>query len=156
MRLLFIREEPQVLKHWIPLIVALHLLPSSALALDAPFDDGRLDYAVKFNGKQVDWHTFAFFMLPGQTEEIRVLGTNGQTVEIEASGGELIALGKGHWRFRAPETPGLHPVSIRPSGHAPMTLNVLTKVPTEAKQNGSLNGYRIGQYPEQPLRGNPI
>ena len=95
-------------------------------------------------------------MLPGQTEEIRVLGTNGQTVEIEASGGELIALGKGHWRFRAPETPGLHPVSIRPSGHAPMTLNVVTKVPTEAKQNGSLNGYRIGQYPEQPLRGNPI
>ena len=138
------------------LIATLLLLPSFALALDGPFDDGRLDYAVKFNGKQVDWHTFAFFMLPGQSEEIRVIGTNGQSVEIDAAGGELVPLGQGHWRFRAPEAPGLHPIRIRPAGHAPMTLNVLTKVPTEAKENGSLNGYRIGQYPEQPLRGNPI
>ena len=156
MQPLFTRKETEGLKKSLILIATLFLLPSFALALDVPFDDGRLDYAVKFNGKRVDWHTFAFFMLPGQTEEIRVLGTNGQVVEIEASGGELVALGKGHWRFRAPETPGLHPIRVRPAGHAPMTLNVLTKVPSETKENGRLNGYRIGQYPDQPLRGNPI
>jgi len=140
----------------IAVAATLFLQPSFAQGPDAPFDDGRLDYSVKFNGKQVDWHTFAFFMLPGQTEEIRVLGTNGQAVEIEASGGELVALGKGHWRFRAPDTPGLYPIRIRPAEHAPMTLNVLTKVPIEAQANGSLNGYRIGEYPERPLHDNPI
>ncbi len=136
--------------------MALHLLPPVALALDAPFDDGRLDYTVKFNGKQVDWHTFAFYMMPGQAEEIRVLGIDDQPIRIEASGGELAALGSGRWRFTAPETPGLHPIRIEPAEHAPMTLNVLTKVPTDEKRNGNLNGYRIGEYPDEPLRGNPI
>ena len=160
MRRLVLRKETEGLKgsfFSIAVAAALLLLPSLALGVDSGFDGGRLDYTVKFNGKQVDWHTFAFFMLPGQTEEIRVLGINGQAVEIETSGAaELVALGVGHWRFRAPETPGLHPISIRPAGHLPMTLNVVTKVPTEAKENGSLNGYRIGRYPQRPLRDDPI
>lgn len=138
------------------LLIAALLLPLAAQALETPFDPGRLDYAVQFNGKRVDWHTFAFYMLPGQTEEIRLVGTNGQRVEIEITGGELEGLGPGHWRFRAPETPGLHPIRIQPADSAPMTLNVLTKVPSEAVENGYLQGYRVGRYPERPLNDNPV
>ncbi|MGY6554979.1 MAG: hypothetical protein ACXIUM_10710 [Wenzhouxiangella sp.] len=132
------------------------LLPVMAQALDRPFDAGRLDYSVQFNGKRVDWHTFAFYLLPGQSEEIRVIGAETQPVAIDISGGELEAIGPGHWRFRAPETPGLYPIRIAPAGRSPMTLQVLTQVPLEEKADGWLNGYRIGQYPDRPLRDNPI
>lgn len=137
------------------LLLAL-LTPLMAQAVEQSFDSGQLDYSVQFNGKRVDWQTFAFYLLPGQSEEIRVIGAPAQSVEIDVAGGELETIGPGHWRFRAPTEPGLFPILIKPAGHSAMTLNVLTKVPTEEKENGWLNGYRIGRYPDRPLRDNPI
>lgn len=134
------------------LLITALLLPLAAQA----FDPGRLDYAVQFNGKRVNWHTFAFYLMPGQAEEIRLVGSNSERVDIDIAGGELESLGQGHWRFRAPEQPGLYPIRIQPDGQPAMTLNVLTQVPVDAKGDEWLNGYRIGQYPDRPLNGNPI
>lgn len=135
-------------------IAALLLLPWTGLAAD--FDAGRLDYSVQFNGKSVDWHTFAFFVMPGETVDLRALLPEDRPVTIETSGGELSELDDRGWRWRAPEEPGLYPMHIQPEGSPGMTLNVLTQVAADQVEGGWLQGYRVGQYPDQPLRGNPI
>lgn len=137
------------------LAAAFALLPVLAVA-ETPFDPGRLDYSVQFNGKRIDWHTFAFFLMPGQAVEIRVFDSDDGPVEIEHNGGELTPIDGRRWDWVAPDEAGLSTIRIQPEGHGAMTLNVLTMVPSSQLENGWLNGYRIGEYPARPLRGQPI
>ncbi len=136
------------------LLALVLLLPVAVRA--AEFDPGRLDYSVQFNGKTVDWHTFAFFVMPGEAIALRPLLPATRSVAIEPAGGELAALPDQGWGWRAPDQPGLYPIRIHPEGSLPMTLNVLVQVPTEAAAEGWLRGYRIGWYPERPLGDHPI
>lgn len=138
------------------MIALVVLLPLAAAASEAPFDPGQLDYAVNFNGTQVDWHTFGHFVLPGNEYEIRVLVDADTNVDVETSDGALFPTAPLQWRWRAPAESGLYPIHIQPEGHAVMTLNVVVMVPASEVRNGYLDGYRIGQYPDQPLHGNPI
>jgi hypothetical protein len=55
--------------------------------------------------------------------------------------------------FAAPAEPGAYPVRIAsPEGDA-MTVTVLVMVPASEKVDGKIGSYRIGDYPEKPLRG---
>jgi len=140
----------------IVVLTALVLLPLPGLANPAPFDPARLDYAVNFNGKRVDWETFAFFVMPGQDYEIRVHVNESTAVHIDPGEGQLMDSTAHSKQWRAPARHGLQVVRIEPEGHAAMHLNVFVMVPVSEVQEGFLNGYRIGQYPSKPLRGNPI
>ncbi|TVQ27809.1 MAG: hypothetical protein EA370_17575 [Wenzhouxiangella sp.] len=137
-------------------LAAALLLPWSGVAMAAPFDPGRLDYAVQFNGKRVDWHSFAFFVLPRQEVPIRIYLDPDTPVVIEAGSGILRQTGDLAWEWQGPDQAGLHPIVIRPEGRTAMTLNVVTKVPTSKVEDAWIEGYRIGHYPTKPLRGNPI
>ncbi len=137
-------------------ILLLILLPLAASAAGSPFDSGQLDYEITFSGKRVDWHTFAFFVLPGKEYEIRAHVDAGTNVDIEVSDGELVSPAPLRWLWRAPGKAGLYPIRVDPRGHAAMTLNVLVGVPAAEVRNEYLDGYRIGSYPERALHGNPI
>lgn len=134
----------------------LALLPPVAGAENNGFDPGRLGYAVEFNGKRSDWHTFAYFVLPGESVDLRLLRLGDAPVVIEPAAGRLSERGEQRWRWRAPETLGLHPIRIEPEGHPAMTLNVVVMRPGDRTDNGSINGYRVGEYPDRPLGDNPI
>ncbi|MCC5866392.1 MAG: hypothetical protein JJU31_14810 [Wenzhouxiangella sp.] len=138
------------------LVAALLLTIPFTPNLSAGFEDGRLDYTVQFNGKRVDWHSFAFFVMPGEITPLRVLGQPDAEVTVTATGGELSLIGDRRWQWQAPDEPGLYPITIQPADGRPMTLNVLTKVPSSEVEDGWLGEYRIGEYPVKPLRGNPI
>lgn len=138
------------------LLLFLVLLPLAAPAAEIPFDSGQLDYDITFSGKRVDWHTFAFFVLPDKEYEIRAHVDAGTNVDIEVSDGELVSSAPLRWLWRAPGKSGLYPIQVEPEGHAAMTLNAVVMVPASKVSNGYLDGYRIGQHPDQPLRGNPI
>lgn len=137
------------------LAAAFALLPMTAVA-EAPFDTGRLDYEVQFNGKRIDWNTFAFFVMPGQAVDIRVFVPDDGPVMIEQSGGELNQIDVRLWGWLAPDEAGLSTLRIQPEGRGTMTLNVLTMVPSSQIEDGWLDGYRIGEYPSRPLRGQAI
>lgn len=132
------------------------LLPLPGLANATLFDPARLDYAVNFNGKRIDWHTFAFFVMPDQDYEIRVHVDEATAVHIDPAEGTLKGSTSRGGLWRAPARQGLQVLRIQPEGHAPMILNVMVMVPADQVRDGYLNGYRIGQYPSKPLRGNPI
>ncbi|HYM25853.1 MAG TPA: D-Ala-D-Ala carboxypeptidase family metallohydrolase, partial [Vicinamibacterales bacterium] len=60
-----------------------------------------------------------------------------------------------HWRWTAPERAGVATLRFRgPASDDVITLRAFVMVPASAVKNGSLNGYRIGQYPGP--RANPL
>ncbi len=80
-------------------------------------------------------------------------------VEVDTGGapaalvrGEARALGGGRWRLRAPDEPGLRHLAWR-HGDEVMTLHLLVVRPFGEADARTLNGYRIGRYASEPLRG---
>ena len=129
---------------------------SSAAASDArAFDAGTLDYRVTFGGKTIAWREFAFYVMPGDTLPLKVHGDGGSEVAVRHDGGRLDMQSAHQGVWIAPDQSGLYTLTIQPQGAESMRLNVLVKVPL-ATGPEELNGYRIGRYPDQPLRGNPI
>lgn len=122
-----------------------------------PFDPATLDYRVTFKDKQINWREFAFFVLPGEETELSVQLPTPRPIQLEVEAGELKAISAERWRWRAPTAgPSQLKIVVRPEHMPPLTLHVLVMVPAEKVKNGYLNGYRVGAYPEKPLRGNPI
>jgi hypothetical protein len=120
------------------------------------FDPGTLDYEISFNGKRIGWQEFGFFVMPGDTRELKLHLPDGLTAEVSSDAGRLEKSGTSQWLWQAPDQSGLVRIDIMPDGSRSARLNVIVMVPTDQVRNGYLNGYRIGQYPEKPLRGNPI
>ncbi len=73
-------------------------------------------------------------------------------VTATAEGGSLRALSRDKWRYRAPATSGDYVVQINSSTKS-ARLNVFVMVPFSEIKDEYLHGYRIGAYPDKPLRG---
>jgi hypothetical protein len=122
----------------------------------ADFDPATLDYEIGFNGKRIHWQEFAFFVMPGEARDLVVHLPDQRGTEVTASAGRLEPNGDARWVWHAPEHLGLVEIDVRPPGAAPARLNVVVLLPMSRVENGAINGYRIGSYPDKPLRGNPI
>lgn len=138
------------------LFLAASLLAVGIQAPAAGFEPGTLDYDISFNGKRISWQEFAFFVMPGESRELRLHLPDDQAVEVSVSSGRIEPSGSLQWTWFAPEQPGLVEVEITPARSTAARLNVVVMVPLEHVEDGNLNGYRIGQYPDKPLRDNPI
>jgi hypothetical protein len=70
-----------------------------------------------------------------------------------SASGQLRPLGNRRWTWTAPDAPGLYPINVVGPGQADsITLQAFVMVPYEKLQGEYLNGYRIGRYPDKPLR----
>lgn len=140
------------------LALSLGVLPLSGKAGQpaTAFESGRLDHALSFDGIRIHWKTFAFFVMPGQVSELELHLDDMQAVTATASAGELTRISPMRWQWRAPTRPGLQTLTVRPANAETSTLHVFVKVPAAQVSDGFLNGYRIGQYPDSPLRNNPV
>ncbi len=130
--------------------------PVTVTAAPSPFDPGTLDYNVSFGSKTVAWREFAFFVMPGDEVPLKVHVVDDAEVEVDHDGGDLDIHSPHEWTWTAPGESGRYSLVIRPGNAQPMQLHVMVKVPLSAMTGDALNGYRIGQYPKQPLRNNPI
>ena len=129
----------------------------------AAFSPQKAGFAVRFGDRSTDYRVMAMFVLPGESVPIEARDTlwDGVTTaapahagyELVAAGGDTYAHGLNRWDWVAPSKPGLYPVLLRdPRTEALITLNVFVMTPYSAMHRGSLNGYRIGAYPN-PRRG---
>lgn len=119
------------------------------------FTAERASFSIKFKDEISPYNIMSMFLLPGETTTIEVIDPDPfSSYTIHTSGGIVQRIGKGKWTFQAPHEPGLYPATIH---NAALTesvkLNIFVKVPRSEKKNGYINGYRIGQYPPTPLRG---
>lgn len=132
------------------LALMLCLTASTALA----WDSARLSVPVRINGLTVPYPIFSIFVMPGSAIDVGF---------IDAVGGAEVSLGAHAYQFgqgdlRASGEPGLEVLELRnvESGEIAQ-INVFTLTPaSRMDRNGTLNGYRMGDYPRAPLQGRDI
>lgn len=129
------------------------LLLSASLAWTASgYDPAKLPYGVRYKGLVNEYRVGAIFLSPGEETGIEVLDPHRVAYSFAAPAGLVSELGRHHWRWRAPEAPGLYPLRVAGPGGA-MTINAFVLVPASRARKGQLNGYRIGRYPAAPPAG---
>ena len=133
----------------LPVIVVLCII--FAVSPVAAWDSARLSVPVMINGHIVPYPVFAIFVMPGSPIDVGF---------VDASGGASLSfagrtLDVADAELFAPDNPGLQVLEIRNAATGETcVINVFTPVPAgSVGKNARLNGYRIGRYPDKPLRG---
>jgi len=94
-------------------------------------------------------------VLPGETVTFTVVIPHATSRYVaHPAAGDLVSLGEGRWEWTSPTTPGLYPIEVtsRNGGDA-VTVQAFVVVPYDQVQDGHLNGYPIGYYPDKPRSG---
>ena len=93
--------------------------------------------------------------LPGETVTFTaVIPHTTSRCVAHPTAGDLVSLGEGRWEWTAPATPGLYPIEVTTrDGRDAVTVQAFVVVPHDQVQDGLLNGYPIGHYPEKPRSG---
>ena len=139
-------------------------LPPSDEALAAEPTEGpptevRLGEEVAWiDGVPVPYSPASAFVLPGEPLHIDVQQEPGAQRIVRAdSAGTLQELGADSWVWTAPHDPGVHTLRVvNGEGPADLVLRAFVMEPAHALRDGRLNGYRIGRYPREPLRGDTM
>jgi hypothetical protein len=95
--------------------------------------------------------------MPGERIPLSVSAPATRLHTIDAPQGGLSATGPNKWTWEAPAKPGVYPLKLKnPAGHTVADFSAFVMVPSKAVRNGVLNEFRIGAYPDKPLKGNPV
>ena len=138
----------------------LFLATCSAMGADQqaardPFSAGKAGFTVKVKGERIPYKVMALSALPGEKLDLEIAAPDSVREYVVGSAhGQTEKLARYRWRWTAPTTTGLYPVTISPpNAEETITLNVFVIVPFNAVKAGTLNGYRMGSYPSIPLKG---
>lgn len=132
------------------------LLALAGVGAAQGFTTGKAGFAVRVRDEVIDYRTFGIYVMPGEVVDLEVVAPPDPAGDylLDAPQGELLAASATGWSWRAPRTPGLYPLALAaPGTGGTMQLQVFVLVPATQMRGELLNGYRIGRYPEQPLRG---
>jgi hypothetical protein len=120
------------------------------------FESGKLDFTVSLAGVESSYRVFSIFVLPGDSFTVVARAPREAAKFRLESSLPSAAAGTGRWRLEAPRSPGLYPIRIvREADRETMLLQLFVQVPLSAVEDGKLGSYRIGEYPAEPLRGDP-
>ena len=96
---------------------------------------------------------FYAIALPGEVVEIEVMERlDGAAFTFEANGFEAVE-GPRTLAAKAPAEPGAYPVTVTSPEGETMTVTIFVLAPMDTIEDGRIEGYRIGAYPQKPLRG---
>ncbi len=134
--------------------LARYLAPLTVCVLAPPalaWDSTRLTEPVMINGNIIPYPVFAIFVMPGSPISAGFVDASGGA-KITFGGREVDPSGPGLF---APNEPGLEVLELRNTVTGETCrIHVFTLVPARrVGRDGVLNGYRIGAYPKEPLRG---
>ncbi len=127
--------------------------PDPDRGFDAGFADG---VSVHFGSRHIPYRVFGVYVLPGETVPIRLEAEAPRAGGVLWAEAGVIEEGEpGAWRWRAPDEPGVYRLDVALDRAAPpIRLNAFVLIPREqVGLDGKLDGYRIGAYPDEPLRG---
>jgi hypothetical protein len=131
------------------LLFLIVLWGSSLIQAQQPFDEGKAGFSVSLAGIDNHYRTLAIYVLPGETTTMR----SASLREVRAEVGALKQLSPLEWQWQAPAVPGLYPLELRAANNRYMLINAFVMKPASAVKGGYLQQYRIGHYPQTPLRG---
>ena len=130
----------------------------SADALEK-FDPRVAGVSVSFHGETTPYRDAFVAVMPRDPVIFDLAGPAGDYA-LETGHGTAVQQSKRRWRWTAPERPGTYELKFTGPGleeaHDEVVVHAFVMVPATEVKNGLLNGYRIGEYPSTPLKGNPI
>lgn len=139
--------------------------PPAPVTAETTRTDDSAAFTIQVGDEIVPYPVFGVYVMPGAQRIIRpVLDAPAHTFRVAADSGTLQRLtdddatgGQTAWRWTAPETPGPATLTVQrqPDG-AVIRLNAFVMTPAAQVADGRLNGYEIGDYPAQALRGRAI
>ncbi len=125
----------------------------------ADFKTEKANFQVKAGNEIIRHRIMALFLLPGEQITLEA-GSNfsGALLLIDKSSAQKLPSSTPNtWRYTAPSETGEYTLTIyniqEPDS---IVLHVLVIVPYKQLKGEYLNGYRIGKYPEVPLKQLPI
>jgi hypothetical protein len=139
------------------LLVAASLLPMViAASADEKFDTRTASFAVTFHDETSAYRDAAVIVLPGASVVFQTVGGPPGDYAAVTSDGTLVQQGLHQWKWTAPDRPGTYLVTFEgPGKKDTIAVHGFVMVPATEVKGGLLNGYRIGEYPATPLKGNP-
>lgn len=136
---------------------AMLVLAAQPIGVSA-FESGRAGFAVRVNELQIPYRIFAVYVLPGEVLEIvppRMEPDGPGPFSVTASGGGRAEPSADGWRWRAPDAPGSAEILVERAGER-IELNAVVLYPSSQVSAQKLNGYRLGDYPAEPLNGSAL
>ena len=130
--------------------------PSTEIAAVAATDKDTVSFSVEMQGLVTNFHTFFAPVMPGEILNIQVRGRpQSSNYVFDSSISEGVLADELKLAWKAPDDSGLYPITVTDADTGEvMTINVFVLEPASNIEDGKLNGYRIGAYPDKPLRGN--
>jgi len=123
------------------------------------FEPRVAGFSVSFHGETTPYRDAFVAVMPRDPVIFDLAGPAGDYA-LETGHGTAVQQSKRQWRWTAPERPGTYELKFTGPGlkeaHDEVVVHAFVMVPATEVKNGVLNGYRIGEYPSTPLRGNPI
>ena len=112
-------------------------------------------FAVRYQNASSPNRVRTLAVLPEETVTFEVVNQGAESGHVALpADGELVYEDTGQWVWTSPSKPGLYPIHVvAPDGEDAVTLQAFVVVPYDRLEGDFLNGYRIGRYPEKPLRG---
>lgn len=117
----------------------------------------KTSFSVVIKNKTFPYRMNSVFVMPGELLFFQVQGRGKASYTVQTTQGELIRTGSRAWKWKAPYTSGISRLRISSDkSHEAIRLNAFVMVPAGHVRQGYLKGYRIGAYPDRPLRGQPM
>ena len=139
------------------LLLTACLLPVVAARADDTFDTRAASFAITFHDETSAYRDTAVVVMPGAAVVFNAIGGPPGDYEATTGAGTLVQQGIHQWRWTAPNRPGTYRIRFEgPGKKDAIAVHAFVMVPATDVKAGLLNGYRIGEYPATPLKGNPI
>ncbi len=111
----------------------------------------RASFQLRVRDVVIPFSLLAVTALPGEVVELEVQEIMGEgdlaSFRLREGESEVAPIAAGRWNWTAPLEPGAYPIRIEsPMDGSAIHLNVIVLHPFESIRNGSLNGFRIGEY----------
>jgi hypothetical protein len=123
------------------------------------YSQEKADFTLRYEDNKIPFKIFSIFLLPG--EEIKLTAKNGKKKSDFAfigSDGQFLYRDGTTLAWKAPEKSGHYSIKVRNkssnSDNSQITLNIFVLHPYREKQNGYIDGFKIGSYPQIPADKN--
>ena len=140
------------------LLLTACLLPVVAARADDAFDTKTASFAIAFHDETSAYRDTAVVAMPGAAVIFNAVGGPPGDYAAVTGDGTLVQQGPHQWRWTAPERPGTYLITFEGPGKKKddIVVHAFVMVPATKMKGGMLNGYRIGEYPAAPRKGNPM
>jgi hypothetical protein len=123
------------------------------------YSQEKVDFKLKYEGHKIPFKTFSIFVLPGESIELSIVEQN-QNAKFSYIGseGEFLYRDGNTLGWKAPEVSGQYSIKIKEKNsnnkNSEMNLNIFVLYPFTEKENGYIDNFKIGNYPEIPADKN--